>query len=65
MPVPDPETEFDIALARAGLSIPPERRAAMYEGFLAWRVMRATLAEPLPPGIEPAFGLRQPRTPGR
>lgn len=65
MPVPDPETEFDIALARAGLSLPPERRAAMFEGFLAWRVMRATLEEPLPPATEPAFGLRQKRTPGR
>ena len=60
MPTPDPETEFDIALARAGLTIPPERRAAMYEGFLAWRALRATLDEPLPHATEPAFGLRQP-----
>ena len=59
MPIADPETEFDIALARAGITVPPERRAAMFEGFLAWRVMRATLAEPPPPATEPAFGLRQ------
>lgn len=59
MPAADPETEFDVALARAGLTLAPERRAAMFEGFLAWRVMRATLAEPLPPTTEPAFGLRQ------
>lgn len=60
MTVADPETEFDIALARAGLSLPPERRAAMYDGFLAWRSLRAALDEPLPHATEPAFGLRQP-----
>lgn len=60
MPNADPETEFDIALARAGISLPPERRAAMYDGFLAWRSLRATLNEPLPHTTEPAFGLRQP-----
>jgi len=65
MPAPDPETEFDIALARAGLTIPPERRAAMFEGFRAWRSLRAALDEKLPQATEPAFGLRQPRTPGR
>jgi hypothetical protein len=65
MPTADPETEFDIALARAGITLPPDRRPAMYEGFLAWRTLRAALDEPLPSTTEPAFGLRQPRTPGR
>jgi hypothetical protein len=65
MPTPDPGTEFDIALARAGLTVPPERRAAVFEGFLAWRTLRAALDEPLPSTTEPTFGLRQPRTPGR
>jgi hypothetical protein len=63
--MPDPETEFDIALARAGIVIPPERRAAMFEGFLAWRALATALDEPMPRTTEPAFGLRQPRTPGR
>jgi hypothetical protein len=48
MPSPDPETEFDVALARAGVSVPPDRRPAMMEGFLAWRALRAVLDEPMP-----------------
>lgn len=60
MTAPDPDTEFDIALARAGVSVPPERRAAMMEGFLAWRALRGHLDEPLPHATEPAFGLRLP-----
>lgn len=60
MPAPDPETEFDIALARAGLTLPPERRAPMFEAFLAWRALRAALDEPIPVTTEPAFGLIQP-----
>jgi hypothetical protein len=63
--MPDPETEFDIALARAGIAVPPERRAAMLEGYLAWRDLATALDEPMPRTTEPAFGLRQPRTPGR
>lgn len=59
MPELDPETEFDTCLARAGITLPPERRAAMFEAFLAWRSLRAPLNEPLPHALEPAFGLRQ------
>lgn len=59
MPEVDPETEFDICLARAGITLPPERRAAMFEAFLAWRSLRAPLSEPLPHATEPAFGVRQ------
>jgi hypothetical protein len=65
MPAPDPETEFDTALARAGVSVPPDRRPAMMEGFLAWCALRDALTESLPRTTEPAFGLRQPRTPAR
>ncbi|BDG73810.1 hypothetical protein [Roseomonas fluvialis] len=65
MPAPDPDTEFDIALARAGVTVPPDRRPAMMEGFLAWRALREVLDEPMPRTTEPAFGLRQPRTPER
>ena len=65
MPTPDPETEFDAALLRAGVTVPPDRRPAMMEGFLAWCALRTVLDEPMPRTTEPAFGLRQPRTPGR
>ncbi|MFM8615211.1 MAG: hypothetical protein ACKOC9_10945 [Alphaproteobacteria bacterium] len=60
MPEPDPETEFNIALARAGVIVPPERRAAMMEGFRAWLDMRKLLNEPMPLATEPAFALTQP-----
>jgi hypothetical protein len=63
MPEPDPEIEFDMALARAGLVVPPERRAAMMEGFRAWCEMRKLLNEPMPLATEPAFGLTQPAGP--
>ncbi|MCA3302548.1 MAG: hypothetical protein ING00_16200 [Roseomonas sp.] len=63
MPEPDPEAEFDMALARAGIIVPPERRAAMMEGFRAWCEMRELLNEPMPLATEPAFGLTQPAGP--
>ena len=63
MPEPDPEIEFDMALARAGVVVPPERRAAMMEGFRAWCEMRKLLNEPMPLATEPAFGLTQPAGP--
>ena len=63
MPEPDPETEFDMALARAGVVVPPERRAAMMEGFRAWVEMRKLLNEPMPLATEPAFALTQPAGP--
>ncbi|MCA3271433.1 MAG: hypothetical protein ING12_05490 [Roseomonas sp.] len=63
MPEPDPEAEFDMALARAGVVVPPERRAAMMEGFRAWCEMRTLLNEPMPLATEPAFGLTQPAGP--
>ncbi|MFM7692566.1 MAG: hypothetical protein ACKPAC_24375 [Alphaproteobacteria bacterium] len=60
MPEPGPEAEFDIVLARAGVVVPPERRAAMMEGFRAWLDMRKLLNEPMPLATEPAFALTQP-----
>jgi hypothetical protein len=63
MPEPDPEIEFDMALARAGVVVPPERRAAMMEGFRAWCEMRKLINEPMPLATEPAFALTQPAGP--
>jgi hypothetical protein len=63
MPEPEPEIEFDMALARAGVVVPPERRAAMMEGFRAWCEMRKLLNEPMPLATEPAFALTQPAGP--
>ena len=63
MPEPDSKAEFDMALARAGLVVPPERRTAMMEGFRAWCEMRKLLNEPMPLATEPAFGLTQPAGP--
>lgn len=63
MPEPDAEAEFDMALARAVVIVPPERRAAMMEGFRAWLEMRKLLDEPMPLATEPAFALTQPAGP--
>jgi hypothetical protein len=63
MPESDPEAEFDMALARADVVVPPERRAAMMEGFRAWCEMRKLLNEPMPLATEPAFALTQPAGP--
>jgi hypothetical protein len=63
LPESDPEAEFDMALARAGVIVPPERRAAMMEGFRAWCEMRKLLNEPMPLATEPAFALTQPAGP--
>ncbi len=63
MPEADPEIEFDMALARADVVVPPERRAAMMEGFRAWCEMRKLLNEPMPLATEPAFALTQPAGP--
>jgi hypothetical protein len=63
VPEPDPEAEFDMALARAGIIVLPERRAAMMEGFRAWLEMRKLLNEPMPLATEPAFALTQPAGP--
>ena len=53
----------EAALARAAVVVPPERRAAMMEGFRAWLEMRKLLNEPMPLATEPAFALTQPAGP--
>lgn len=63
MPEANPEAEFETALASAGIVVPPERRAAMMEGFRAWLEMRKVLREPMPLATEPAFALTQPAGP--
>ena len=63
MPESDPEAEFDMALARGGMVVPPERRAAMMKGFRDWCEMRKLLTEPMPLATEPAFALTQPAAP--
>ena len=63
MTSPDLETEFDAAIARAGLTIAPDRRDAMLEAFRAWRDLRKELTAPMPLATEPAFALRQPAGP--
>ena len=59
----DLEAEFDAAIARAGLTVPPERREAMLEGFRAWRDLRRELTAPMPVATEPSFGHHQPAGP--
>lgn len=59
----DLEAEFDAAIARAGLFVPPDRRAAMLDAFRAWRDLRRELTAPMPLATEPAFGLHQPAGP--
>lgn len=61
--MPDLEAEFDAAIARAGLTVTPDRRPAMLEAFRAWRELRQHLLVPMPFPTEPAFGLHQPAGP--
>ncbi|HTU56103.1 MAG TPA: hypothetical protein VMF62_19220 [Acetobacteraceae bacterium] len=46
--------EFDILMARAGLTIPPDRREALLVAFADLRREIALLHDPLPPSLEPA-----------
>jgi hypothetical protein len=47
-------TEFDVLTARAGLTIPPDRRAELLTAFADLRAEIARLHAPLPPTLEPA-----------
>ena len=54
---PPPEAldaEFDILMARAGLTIPPDRRAALLTGFADLRAMLPVLRQPRTAAAEPA-----------
>ncbi len=46
--------EFDVLMARAGLSIPEDRREALLVAFADLRAEIALLHEALPPTLEPA-----------
>jgi hypothetical protein len=51
----DVERQFDIAVARAGLTVPPERRPVMlaaFEDVLAWSAMLTAPARA--PALEPS-----------
>jgi RNase P/RNase MRP subunit p30 len=56
----DLEVEFDALARRAGIEIPPERRAALLEGFRDLRKMVAALHRPRPATSEfaEAFDVR-------
>lgn len=46
--------EFDVFAARAGLEIPPERRAGVFQGFKDLRKMTLLLRQPRTAAAEPA-----------
>ena len=48
------EAEFDILMARAGLTIPPDRRAALLAGFADLRATLPLLRQPRTAAAEPA-----------
>ena len=48
------DLEMRIALRRAGVTVPPERWAAMRHAFISYQDLAAVLDEPLPYGVEPA-----------
>ncbi len=48
------ETEFDVLMARAGLTIPPDRRPALLAGFADLRAMLPALRQPRTAAAEPS-----------
>lgn len=46
--------EFDVLMARAGLTIPEDRREGLLVAFADLRRELALLHDPLPPSLEPA-----------
>ncbi|MBI0434680.1 hypothetical protein [Roseomonas sp. KE0001] len=59
----DLRAEFRACLARAGISVPPEREPAMYEAYLAYAELASVLDEPYPYAAEPA-AVFTPAAPG-
>ena len=59
------EREFDVLMARAGLTIPAERRAGYLQDFADLREQLALLHERRPETVEPANTYRMPRGAGR
>lgn len=65
--MPDPatpslETEFDVLMARAGVVVPEDRRAALLTGFAELRGHVALLRQPRTAAAEPSniFSARRP-----
>ena len=54
MPDPQLETEFDVLMARAGLAIPPDRRAPLLHAFAELRGQLELLRGPRTAAAEPA-----------
>jgi hypothetical protein len=55
--IPSPESlalEFDALMARAGLTIPPDRRPALLAGFADLRTMLPALRQPRTAAAEPS-----------
>jgi hypothetical protein len=48
------DAEFDMFMARAGLTIPADRRAALLSGFADLRAMLPVLRQPRTAAAEPA-----------
>ena len=48
------EAEFDTLMARAGLTIPPARRAALLAGYADIRAMLPLLRQPRTAAAEPS-----------
>jgi hypothetical protein len=48
------DLEMRIALRRAGVTVPPERWAAMRHAFISYQDLATVLDEPLPYRLEPA-----------
>jgi hypothetical protein len=47
-------SEFDVLMARAGLTIPPDRRAALLTGFADLRATLPALRQPRTAAAEPS-----------
>ena len=56
------ETEFDVLMARAGITVPENRRAALLAGFAELRDQVALLRQPRSAAAEPSnvFQSRRP-----
>jgi hypothetical protein len=58
MPEKDAKLEqaFELLMARAGVTVPPDRRAGVFEEFVGFQPhIERIWACPLPPSVEPAL----------
>lgn len=62
----DAGAQFDMLMKRAGITVPPARRAGYLATYAELRTQLALLNKPLSPAIEPANVFRLPsREPSR